>query len=151
MKRYGVICISLAAVLLAGCVSSRSSEVYSRDQARRAQTVELGTVEAVKPIQIEGTKSGIGAIGGGIAGGVAGSTVGGGDGKRLATLGGALAGAAAGAMGEERLTRKEGLEIIVKLDNGTTMSVVQEADVPLYPGDRVRVITGGDGTTRVSR
>lgn len=151
MKAYCFICISLAAVLLAGCVSSRSSEVYSRGQARRAQTVELGTVEAVKPVQIEGTKSGIGAIGGGIAGGVAGSTVGGGDGKRLATLGGALAGAAAGAMGEERLTRKEGLEIIVKLDNGTTLSVVQEADVPLYPGDRVRVITGGDGTTRVSK
>ena len=36
-------------------------------------------------------------------------------------------------------------------DSGQTIVVVQEADVMIAPGDRVRIITAGDGTTRVSK
>lgn len=152
MKKTASICILVAsAALLAGCATSRSGEVYSRGQARQAHTVQMGTVESVKPVRIEGTKSGIGAIGGAVAGGVIGSTIGGGTGTRLATLGGAAAGAAGGHLAEEQLTRRAGLEIVVNLDNGTLITVVQEADVQFAPGDRVRVLTGPDGTTRVSR
>jgi outer membrane lipoprotein SlyB len=136
---------------LSGCASSRSGEVYSRDQARRVQTVQLGTVESVKPVKIEGTKSGLGTVGGGVAGGVAGSTIGSGAGSTLAALGGAIVGAVAGTAGEEAVTRKNGLEITVKLDSGPTLVVVQEADVAYAPGDRVRVLTGSDGVTRVAR
>lgn len=139
------------ATVLSGCASSRSGEVYSRDQARRAQTVQLGTVESVKPVRIEGTKSGLGTVGGGVVGGVAGSTIGSGAGSTLAALGGAIVGAVAGTAGEEAVTRKNGLEITVKLDTGTMLVVVQEADVAYAPGDRVRVLTGPDGVTRVTR
>jgi outer membrane lipoprotein SlyB len=41
------------------------------------------------------------------------------------------------------------LEITVKLDSGTMLAVVQEADVQFAPGDRVRLLESG-GTTRVS-
>lgn len=143
--------ISAVAALLTGCASSRSGEVYSRDQARRTQTVQLGTVEFVKEVRIEGTKSGIGTVGGGIAGGVAGSTIGGGRGSTLAALGGAAVGAIAGTFAEEKLTKNDGLEITVKLDNGSVIAVVQEADVLFAPGDRVRVLTGPDGTTRIEK
>lgn len=152
MKQMNWMVILVAGVLSAGCMTtSRSGEVYTRDQARRTQTVQMGTVESVKNIRIEGTRSGIGAIAGGVAGGVIGSTIGGGTGTRLATLGGAAAGAAGGHLAEERMTRRDGLEILVNLDNGTTIAVVQEADVMFSPGDRVRVLTGSDGTSRVSR
>jgi outer membrane lipoprotein SlyB len=134
-----------------GCVSSRSSEVYSRDQARKAQTVQLGTVEMVKPVQIEGTKSIVGPAAGAAAGGVLGSTIGGGSGRTVATVLGAIAGGAAGAAVEEGITKKNGLEITVKLDRGEVISVVQEADVPFAVGDRVRVLEADDGTTRVSK
>ncbi len=142
---------TVIAVYITGCVSSRSSEVYSRDQARQAHTVENGTVESVKEVMIEGTKTPVGAAAGGVAGGVLGSTIGRGTGRTLATVGGALAGVAGGALAEEAITSKKGLEIVVKKDSGETIVVVQEADVPIYPNDRVRILRGNDGTTRVSK
>ncbi len=152
MKRIaGLISLLTLGALLAGCVSSSSGEVYSRGQARQAQTVQMGTVESVRPVQIEGTKSGLGAVGGGVAGGFAGSTIGGGSGSTLAAVGGALAGAAVGALAEEKLTHANGIEITVKLDSGSLLSVVQEDDVMFYVGDRVRVLTSSGGTTRVTR
>ena len=125
--------------------------MYSRDQARQAHTVENGTIKSVKEVQIEGTKTPVGSTAGGVAGGVLGSTVGNGSGQDVATVMGALTGAAIGTMAEEGITRKKGLEIIVRKDNGQTIVVVQEADMPIMPGDRVRIITGPDGATRVSK
>lgn len=150
-KMIAMLVFTVVAVYITGCASSRSSEVYSRDQARQAHTVEAGTVESVKEVMIEGTKTPVGAAAGGVAGGVLGSTIGRGSGRALATVGGALLGAAGGAAAEEGLTRKQGLEIVVKKDGGETIVVVQEADVPIYPGDRVRILRGPDGTTRVSK
>jgi len=149
MKANRIITFLAATALLSGCASSQSGEVYSRDQARRTQTVQMGTVQFVKNIQIEGTKSGVGTVGGGVAGGVVGSTIGGGKGSILAAVGGAALGAVGGAVAEEKLTKKNGLEITVKLDSGSTIAVVQEADVMYSVGERVRVLTGSDGTTRV--
>ena len=146
-----ILLMAVIAVVVAGCASSRSGQVYSRDEARQVQTVENGTVESVKEVVIEGTKTPIGTAAGAVTGGVLGSTVGGGSGKAVATVIGALAGAAAGTMAEEEITRKPGLEIIVKKDNGQTIVVVQEADIMIAAGDRVRIITAADGTTRVSK
>jgi outer membrane lipoprotein SlyB len=150
MNLFRFLAFLTAAALVSGCASSNSGDVYSRDQARTAQTVQMGTVQAVRSVQIEGTKSGIGTIGGGVAGGVLGSTIGGGKGSVLAAVGGAALGAVGGAVAEEKLTKKAGLEITVKLDSGSTIAVVQEADVMFSVGERVRVLTGG-GTTRVVR
>lgn len=146
-----VFCAALAALIAAGCATSRSGQVYSREEARKVQTVESGTVESVKQVLIEGTKTPIGAAAGGVVGGVAGHSVGGGSGQTIATVVGALAGAAAGALAEEGITRKEGLEIVVRKDNGATIVVVQEADMDLTPGDRVRILTSSEGNTRVSK
>lgn len=150
--KYAAIITAFTIISLAtGCASSKSGEVYSRDQARQAMTVRLGTIEFVKEVQVEGSKSGLGAAAGGIAGGVAGSTIGGGKGSTLAALGGAAIGALAGHVAEEKMTKFNGLEITVKLDDGDVLAVVQEADVMFVVGDRVRVLTGRDGTTRVEK
>jgi outer membrane lipoprotein SlyB len=149
-----IIPVSIMVIMTAfmtGCVSSRSGKVYSRDEARQVQTVENGTVESVKDIIIEGTKTPIGTGVGAVTGGVLGSTVGSGSGRTIATVVGALAGAAAGTMAEEGLTKKAGFEIVVRKDSGQTIVVVQEADMPIISGDRVRIITAADGTTRVSK
>jgi outer membrane lipoprotein SlyB len=149
MKSFRIMALFSAAAILAGCASSNSGDVYSRNQARRTQTVQMGTVQAIRNVRIEGTKSGVGAVGGGVAGGVLGSTVGKGKGSTLAAVGGAALGAVGGAVAEEQLTKKAGLEITVKLDSGTTIAVVQDADVMFSIGERVRVLTGSDGITRV--
>ncbi|MGK0673848.1 MAG: glycine zipper 2TM domain-containing protein [Halothiobacillaceae bacterium] len=141
----------VAVAVLAGCASSLSGGVYSRDQARMAQDVEYGRVEAVRVVTVEGTKSNIGTGAGAIAGGVVGSGIGSGSTTRtVGTLAGAIIGGMAGAAAEEGLTRQEGLEITVRLDSGRTIAVVQAADVQFRPGDRVRVVYGRDGTVRVA-
>ncbi len=156
MKLRETIIIPMAVMVIAtsfitGCASSRSGQVYSRDEARQVQTVENGSVESVKQVVIEGTKTPIGTAAGGVTGGVVGHSVGGGSGKDIATVVGALVGAAAGTMVEEGITSKQGLEIIVRKDSGQTIVVVQEADMPIAVGERVRIITAADGTTRVSK
>ena len=150
MKLFRFSALLVVGVLIAGCASSNSSDVYSRDQVRRTQTVQLGTVQAVRSVRIEGTKSGVGTVAGAVAGGVAGSTIGAGSGRTLAALGGAALGAVGGTVAEEQITKKTGLEITVKLDGGSTIAVVQEADVMFSVGERIRVLTSG-GITRVTK
>jgi outer membrane lipoprotein SlyB len=156
MKRYAslvlVVLTSLATLtLLSGCPASMSASSYTRDQARSAQDVQYGTVQSVRSVQIEGTKSGAGTLAGGAIGGVLGNEVGAGTGRTLATIGGGIAGAVAGSAIEEGVTRQRGLEITVLLDNGRTVAVTQAADESFAPGDRVRVLRDYRGTARVVR
>ncbi|AKJ64872.1 glycine zipper 2TM domain-containing protein [Kiritimatiella glycovorans] len=154
MKKSVIVSAGLAAVLAftSGCfVSSRSGQVYSRDQARQIHQVEEGTVKAVRPVTIEGSRTPVGAIAGGVLGGALGRNIGSGGGRDLATAAGAVGGAAAGAAAEQQLTKKKGLEITVELDSGRNVTVVQEADVQFSPGERVRVLTAGDGSARVTK
>lgn len=145
-----VIVLFLLSLLLTACPASKSGVVYTRDEARQVQQVEMGTIQSVQPVQIEGTKSGIGSIGGAVVGGIAASTVGGGRGSAIASVLGAIAGGVAGAAVEEGTTRQTALEITVTLDSGRTLSLVQGADVEFKPGERVKVLTNGF-ESRVSR
>lgn len=141
--------IALTAALLGGCAGSLSSGAYSREQARQVQEVRMGTVESVRQVQIEGTKSPVGAGAGAIIGGIAGSSIGQGRGSSIGAVAGAVAGGLAGAAVEEGTTRQAGLEITVKLDSGRMLAVTQAADEQFRAGNRVRVLTGG-GVTRVT-
>ena len=142
--------VLLLNLLLLSCASSNSGDVYSRDEARRQQTVKLATVESVRAVKIEGTKSHVGTGAGAIVGGVLGSTVGGG-GKTavVGTVLGAVAGGLAGAAIEEGVTRRSGIEITVRLENNKLISIVQETGETFNVGDKVRLIDLG-GITRVS-
>ncbi len=139
----------LIGLIAVGCAPSMSGSTYSRDQARKVQTVHEGEVIMVREVLIEGTKSGLGGLAGGVMGFALGSTVGGGSGKGVARAAGTIAGAAAGAAIEEGATRQTGLEITVKLDNGQVVSIVQAADERFDEGDLVRVLRRPDGTARV--
>lgn len=149
MRISRLIAVGVLSVFLAACASSNSGSVYSRDDARKTQTVRTGTVESVRQVKLEGTKSPVGTVAGGAIGGIAGSSVGGGRGSAIATVIGALVGGLAGSAAEEVATRKDALEITVKLDGAGLLAVVQEADEVFKAGERVRLIENG-GTTRVS-
>ncbi len=151
MNKPLLIAAALAAVLaVTGCASSNSGSVYSRDEARRVQTVKTGVVESVRQVKLEGTKTPIGTAAGAVIGGVAGNEVGSGAGQAIATVIGAVVGGIAGAAAEEGITRKDALEITIKLDStGALVAVVQEATEQFHPGEKVRLIESG-GTTRVS-
>lgn len=139
-----------ASAFVTGCASTSSGSVYSGGQARQEQTVRMGVVESVRQVTIEGSKSGVGTIAGGAIGGVAGSNIGGGNrGSAVGTILGAVAGGLAGNAIEQGTTKKPGLEITVKLDNGELRAITQDADENFRPGERVRLLSGG-GVTRVT-
>lgn len=150
MKRMLRLCALLVVMAgLAGCASSMSGSTYSRGETRQEATVRMGIVESVRSVQIEGTKSPVGSAGGAIAGGIGGSYIGSGRGSAIGAVAGAILGGLAGAAAEEGLTRRAGVEVTVRLDNGDLRSVVQEADEVFAPGERVRLLSQG-GVTRVS-
>ncbi len=141
--------IAASSALLTGCPAGLGSKDYSREQARKVQEVQMGIVESVRTVKIEGTKTPIGAGAGAVVGGVAGSTVGSGKGSAVGAAVGAVLGGLGGAAAEEVVTRQDGVEITVKLDSGRLLAITQAADEEFRVGDRIRVLTGS-GTTRVT-
>ena len=141
----------MACLYLVGCADDLSGDVYSRDEARTQLQVSYGTVDGVRPVVLEGDRGFLGQGGGAVIGGMAGNTMGGGSGKGLTTAVGAVAGAVVGGMTQEKMTRAQGAEITVRMDNGTSIAVVQEVQHinEFVAGQRVR-LTAGDGKTRVA-
>ncbi|WP_409278425.1 outer membrane lipoprotein [Pseudomonas defluvii] len=144
--------VTTLSLLLGGCASSLTGDSYSRDEARRVQTVRMGTIESLRPVKIEGTKTPIGGGAGAIVGGVAGSGVGGGRGSVVAAVIGAVAGGLLGSAAEEGITRTQGVEITVREDDGSMRAYVQQVQENeiFRVGDRVRIMTV-NGTSRVTR
>lgn len=151
--RSTAVFLSLAVAVLAvgGCASKLSGDTYSREEAGTAQIVRMGTITALRPVHIEGTKTPIGAGAGAVVGGIGGSTIGHGSGSAVAAVIGAVAGGLLGAAGEEGLTRTQGVEITVREDDGSMRAYVQAvAEGEIFRvGDRVRVLTL-NGTSRVA-
>ena len=138
-------------MLLSGCATSLTGDTYSREDARKVQTIRMGTIESLRPVRIEGTKTPIGAGAGAVVGGVAGSTIGGGRGSAVAAVIGAVAGGLIGAATEEGLTRTQGVEITVREDDGALRAYVQavEPNQVFRVGQRVR-IASVNGQSRVA-
>jgi len=152
MRKPTLLMTSLAAMLaLGGCASSLTGDTYSRDEARAVQTVRMGTIESLRPVKIEGTKTPIGAGAGAVIGVVGGSGLGGGRGSAVLAVIGAVAGGLLGAAAEEGLTRTQGVEITVREDDGTLRAYVQEVEPNeiFRVGERVRIMTV-NGTSRVA-
>ncbi len=108
------------------------------------RNVQTGTVIDARPVVIEGEDARIGKVSGAAAGAVVGAReVGGGTGAALAGVAGGTLGAIAGREMEEMLTRENGYEITIRLDNGNVVSVIQPSkDYAPSIGDAV-IVTGG--------
>ena len=135
-----------SAALLGGCANDRSANVYSSSEALNEAHVRSGVVESIRPVRIQ-ADSEIGKLVGAIVGGIAGSNMGQGKGSAVGAVVGATVGGAVGNAVDKQANTKDGIEIVLNLDNGEVVAIVQEADVNVVPGQRVRVITRG----RVSR
>lgn len=153
MRKTALLAASITAVSMAltGCQSSLTGDSYSRNEARTVQTVRMGTITALRPVKIEGSKSPIGAGAGAVIGGVGGSTVGGGKGSIVMAVVGAVAGGLMGAAAEEGLTRTQGVEVTVREDDGSMRAYVQEVQPNeiFRVGERVRIMSV-NGTSRVA-
>ncbi|MHB9517927.1 outer membrane lipoprotein [Pseudomonas amygdali] len=143
--------ITAMALMLGGCASNLTGDSYSRDEARTVQTVRMGTIESLRPVKIEGTKTPIGGAAGAVVGGVGGSAIGGGRGSIVAAVIGAVAGGLLGSATEEGLTRTQGVEITVREDDGSMRAYVQQVQENeiFRVGERVRIMSV-NGTSRVT-
>lgn len=139
-----------AALALAACATS-SPDVVQRHEAQRLSQVQDATVLSVRPVTIDGSQSGTGAVTGGLLGGVAGSTRSSGREQAAIAVVGAVAGAVIGNTVERAATKEDGVEILVQLRNGERRAIVQgRGNETLNPGDPVILVTSG-GKTRVTR
>jgi len=141
---------ALAAVLvLGGCAYPAGPSDYRGYEVRGEQSVRFGVVESVRDVRITPHDTGVGTAGGAALGMVAGSNVGGGNGQIAGAIGGAILGGIIGNNIERSANEHPGLEITVQLDSGKYISVVQGAEEPFRPGERVRILSGR-GATRVT-
>lgn len=143
--------ILAAAALISACTPQPTPNSYSRTETMRPQSVELGTLQSIRPVNIRPGETRLGMGTGAILGGIAGSQIGGGT---AANVAGGVAGAVAGgALGSalQGSQNTAGLELTVELDSGRTIAIVQPGGPNDFRiGDRVRVIGNGENT-RVTR
>lgn len=147
MRRAGrATLLVMAALVLAGC-QHPGQNVYRYDEVGKASLVNFGTIVGVREVAVEGKNTGLGAATGAAAGGLAGSQFGQGGGNAVATLAGVVIGGIAGALAEQAAANRTATEYTVTLENGVTMTVVQdhnEGERILRPGERVILqVTGG--------
>ena len=138
------------AALLAAC-STTSPDVVSPNEAQRLAQVQDAVVLNVRPVTVEGSQSGGGALTGAAIGGLAGSSRS--SGKESAIIGivGAVAGAVVGNAVERGATREDAVEVLVQLKNGERRSIVQaKGGETLAAGDAVILVTS-NGKTRVTK
>jgi outer membrane lipoprotein SlyB len=145
-----LIMLSLAMV---GCSSvpgsyGQSGNTYSKNQMRSMQTVLMGEVISVEEVAIEGDQNGLLTIAGAGVGGVLGSKIGGGKGSMIATIAGSVLGGLATDVAQKMMSSKKGLAMMVRLERGDTVQIVQDADISFSPGQKVKVLSGG-GADRV--
>ena len=140
-------------LLVVSCATtSNTGDTYTKSEAGRAQSVKEGRITSIQNVNIEGG-TGAGTLVGAGAGAVAGHNIGSGStDNTLGAIGGGLLGSAIGSNVQQRAGSKAGLNIVVKLDGGGSISFVQEANSRenFRVGDRVKVLYNGN-KTRVSR
>ena len=145
----------LAATLLgaAGCAREVSPDVVNASSVGEVNDAFFGTVQSMRPVTIqEGDRlqqNTTGAVIGGLAGAAVGSVFGGGWGRVIATGAGAVVGSVVGAAAERDLSRQQGIEYTVRLDNGRMITIVQGPQPALSTGQRVIVQTSSQGRARV--
>ena len=140
------------ALLVGGCARNISSNAYSDSTVGEASRTFRGTIASVRTVQVGPDQLDKNVVGGGIgtlAGGVAGNQFGKGHGNLAMTAGGAILGAVAGAYAEKELKTQEAFEYIVRLNNGEMRTVVQGTDTRLSPGQRVLLMVGERGRSRI--
>jgi outer membrane lipoprotein SlyB len=146
--RLAIAC-ALAGALLSGCAYHAGSADYQGYEVMGEQQVRFGVVEAVRDVRIRPMNTGVGSASGAFIGGIAGSHVGGGSGQAVGAIAGTLIGSIIGFNAEQQANELPGVEVMVLLDAGQYIAVVQQAGEAFRPGERVRVLTGR-GAVRVT-
>ena len=145
IKFISILLITIA-LLLNGCNFAAQSR-YKYSEVGQIQNAEFGTVIGVRDIDIIAESSLSGGIIGGVGGAVGGAYLGGGSGSLITLVAGAVIGASAFNALEQAVRNRGGVEYIVVLRNGKTITVAQnitKKDIIHNLNDRVLVQINGE-------
>lgn len=140
-KVIGLICFSL---LLSACAKSVSPNSYQSSEVGVASKVVPGVIMSKRAVSIDGN-SGAGGLAGAGAGAAAGSTIGGSSstsGNIIGAIGGAVVGGLIGNAADKAINHHQGYEYIIRLKNGSAVSVVQAEEMKFEVNQRVLVVYG---------
>ncbi|MGF1727743.1 glycine zipper 2TM domain-containing protein [Photobacterium nomapromontoriensis] len=136
---------------LTGCAQNPYGNAYNVSDARQIQTVLTGTITKLDAVTIQGDAGNtIGTIAGGAIGALLGSEIGGGTGSAIAAIGGGVVGSMVGSKTGQAADTSQGVNIVIQLDSGRTIAIVQQVnpDVIFSVGERVDIYQQGS-TARV--
>ena len=142
--------VALLALSVAAC-GSTTQERPNVTESSTLYEVAAGRVVTARAVDIEKPNSGVGYTVGGLAGGFSGGLALGGQLGPAGSLVGGVVGAAIGFIVEEAINGSDGIEYLVTLEDGRTVTIVQfqeEDEEMLAPGADV-YIQHGWNTTRV--
>ena len=152
MKRLAIFSsIALSLIVGACSLQSQKPNVVQSGDAQRIQSVRNGIVLEVLSVEIEGDRK-FGTVIGGVLGSVIGNQAGRSQGsgtQGATTVAGGIAGDVLGNKLGNVLTRKNGVQLLIQLENGDTVSILQEADENVSFSPNQEVILIGDVNLRV--
>ncbi|MGF1641587.1 MAG: hypothetical protein ACFCUO_11620 [Rhodospirillales bacterium] len=142
-------CLLAATLLIAGCARSTTSTYEPVDVGRTIETAQ-GAVVSSRIVRIKGETSAAGPIAGGAVGAAGtGIAMGGRSSAGWAAVLGAVIGAGVGYVTEQQLNTRDGIEYIVQMDDGRTVTIVQNreaGEAPLADGTPILVQYSGKYT-----
>ena len=143
-KSFLIIIASI--MFVSSCVNtSLQPDVVSRSDAQKQQYVVFGVISDVTKVTIEGDREIGAATGAAIGKNSTDSDLE----SDIATVVGGLIGSAVGSEIGSSLTKKEGVELLIKTDSNNYISIIQEvSDFSYNTGQRVRIIKR-NGKSRV--
>ncbi len=150
LRALTVTLVATAMLGLAGCASpygTRAGGGYGTrpvsNGSRRANCADCGHVQSVRQVYVDKNSSTLGTVIGALVGGALGNQVGKGNGRTAATVAGAAAGGYAGhEVGKSHGKQVPAWQIVVRENNGQTVTVTQKEDPRVRRGDYVQVRNG---------
>jgi len=135
----------IAVLLIGGCASASTTTYDAADVGRTIETAS-GKVVASRSVDVKGGSPTVGPLAGGAVGGATGGLA---FGSGWAALLGAVVGAGVGYVAEQQISSGEGTEYVVEMDDGRTVTIVQnkeEGKPPIADGTPVLVQYSGKYT-----
>ena len=143
MKKLFVLALS---IVLTACASNLDTNRYQTSAAGQINSVQEGVIINVRNVRIATENGGVGSLAGAVAGGAGGSMIGGNSAVNvIGAVGGAVLGGYLGSKAQEGLSTQNGIEYVVKLNNGKAITLTQGNDVVFTVGQPVYVLDADYG------
>lgn len=146
---HNVLILSLSLFVFSCSNMSLAPEVVRKSDAQKQQYVTIGKIIDVTNVVIEGDRE-VGSAAGAVIGAATGKNVTESEPESdIAAIIGGLVGSAVGAEIGSKLTKKDGVELLIETNGGRMVSIIQEVGKYNYaPDQKVRIIKR-NGKSRV--